>query len=82
MTVSASECEELEFGVDSAAFDVVVGPDTLSTVRREDGAAKLRGISYEVVSGELIPTLGEKKFAGITDEDIACKLIAQVAMPK
>ena len=79
MTVSENEYEELEFGVDSGASDTVVGPDMLSSVKIEDGDAKRRGISYEIASGELIPNLGEKKFTGITDEEIPRKQTAQVA---
>lgn len=79
MTVSENEYEELEFGADCGASDAVVGPDMLGTVRAEDGDAKRRGISYEIASGELHPNLEEKTCIGISDEEIARKLTAQVA---
>ena len=73
------EWQEIEMGVDSGATETVVNPDMLTNVETVEGAAKKRGVEYEVATGEFIPNLGEKKIVAVTEEGVARKLAAQVA---
>ena len=66
-------------GVDSGATETVVKPEMLSNVDTVEGAAKKRGDQYEVVTGELIPNLGEKRLVAVSESGVARKLVSQVA---
>ena len=76
---SEEEWQEIEMGVDSGATETVVNPEMLTNVETVEGAAKKRGVEYEVATGELIPNLGEKKIVAVTDGGVARKLVAHVA---
>ena len=52
--------------------------DVLPALPVRDGAAKRRGVQYEVANSSRIPNPGEKRFIGITDEGVARKIAAQV----
>ena len=47
--------EEIEFALDSGATETVMGECMLSRVEIEEGAARKRGVAYEIATGELIP---------------------------
>ena len=44
----------------------------------KEGAARRRGVEYEVANGVRIPNLGEKKFVGISNEGVSRQITAQV----
>lgn len=65
-------------GFDSGTSDAVVGPDMLPSVTTEEEAA-MRGVTYEIASGDLIPNLGDNDFLGVPDDEISQRLATQVA---
>ena len=79
MSMNGDEYEEIEFGVDSGASDTVVGPNMLPGVETKESESSRRGVTYEIATGEMIPNLGEKKFIGVTNEEVARGMTAQVA---
>lgn len=74
----AAEWEAIEMAVDSGASETVLPPDQLTSVVLEEGAAKKRGVSYEVANGDQIPNLGERRFQGVTDQGHVRGITAQV----
>ena len=70
--------EAIEMTVDSGASETVIGVNMLDGVEIRDGELKKRGVVYEVANGVRIPNLGEKRFIGISDEEISRKITAQV----
>ena len=77
--ITDNEWEETEMGVDNGASDTVVDPDMIPNIAIEDGDQKRRGTTYEIATGELIPNLGEKRFVGVTENEVMMRLIARVA---
>ena len=75
---TSGEWECLDLAVDSGATETVVKEEML-TAETTEGAASRRGVQYEVANGVLIPNLGEKKFQGVSEENITRGLTAQVA---
>ena len=57
--------------MDSRATETVIGEETLKNAKLLEGLAFKRGVQYEVVNGNKIQTLGEKKFSGWTAERLA-----------
>ena len=77
-TVNGGEWEEITLFVDSGATETVVGEGELRTVEVKEGAASRRGVQYEVANGVRIPNLGEKSFAGHSEEGYVREITAQV----
>ena len=72
------EWTEIEFGVDSGASETVLSPEQLPGIDITEGEPQRRGVSYEIANGEFIPNLGEKKFIGYSEEEVARSLVTQV----
>ena len=66
-------------GVDSGATETVVGPNMLTNIDTVPGPQQRRGVQYEVATGDLIDSLGEKRFVAVAENSIMRKLTAQVA---
>ena len=65
------KCQEIELAMDSRATETVIGEETLKNVKLLEGLAFKRCVQYEVVNGNKIQKLGEKKFSGWTAERLA-----------
>ena len=76
--MDGSGWEQIEFALDSGATETVVGEDMLCSVETKEGPASRRGVEYEIANGELIPNLGEKKFAAVSEEGVTRNITAQV----
>ena len=70
--------EEIELAVDSGASETVLEKKALKGTPLMNGEAYHKGVTYEVASGELLPNLGQRTFAGESAEGVKRKLTGQV----
>ena len=70
--------EEVDLVVDSGASETVIGPEMIRSAVLHTGNMQKRGVEYEVADGSRIQNQGEKKFRGITNEEGAVDITAQV----
>ena len=77
-SVQTKGWEEVDLVVDSGASETVVGPEMIRSAALHTGNMAKRGVEYEVADGSRIQNQGEKKFRGITDEEGAVDITAQV----
>ena len=75
---TTGEWECVELAVDSGATETVVGEDMLESVEIKEGRASRRGVEYEVANGTRIPNIGEKRFLGVSEEEVTRGITAQV----
>lgn len=72
------EWEEINLTVDSGASETLVGDGMVKSVAVTEGAAKRRGVQYEVADGTLLPNLGEQDFVAVGERCEARRIKAQV----
>ena len=77
-SVQTKGWEEVDLVVDSGASETVIGPDMIRSAALYTGNMAKRGVEYEVADGSRIQNQGEKKFLGITEEESAVSITAQV----
>ena len=76
--VQNGEWEEFELIVDSGASETVVGEEMIKSAETVEGPMSRQGVEYEVANGIRIPNLGEKRFVGVSAENVHRRLVAQV----
>ena len=64
--------------VDSGPSERVASDEMLMSVDTVEGDAMKKGVRYEAADGTLIPNVGEKRFAAVSDGGVARHMKAQV----
>ena len=78
MAFASGDWESFELIVDSGASETVVGEHMIKSAEVREGPASRAGVEYEVANGIRIPNLGEKRFVGVSAEQVRRNLVAQV----
>ena len=72
--IAKGEWEQIDMFVDSGASETVISEDMVLSATLTEGPASRQGVQYEVANGVRIPNEGEKKFIGVSEENVASPL--------